>query len=477
MIRMGLIGDLRGDLAQDLAESVGLAAYDASLAGIDGVVVDGQSADGTKTRAPTISSILQSGRRLALVNPTPQLLSEVHLVTGCGPSEMTGVVTFAPTPGGRSRYRCTMTPSHSLTSRSFSSDGGRGPVTTDSQKLRIGPILARSLGESLAVRDSLAVGDAGENTTLEPPVGATYGYSSFEVQFSPVSFGGPTINSKPDDKTAQSNSQSQSGYGLTEFFVYYVDGYAPPNGTTPAYYIVILRQTGSFSCGQSQLAQNENSCGWFQCQAQIGPNTVTQQNQQPFPSGGVTLIARTPSASTGGAFVKLSEQMNLMAAVSSGTGTVQFTAQVSDTTQLEGWAVADTSTGLNTTSWNYYQQQGWDPTQKNPDDFGSWFQSVFPSHDQLIQFPALSCAPNNLNFETLTTWSFGSSLLASGSRSLFVQFRGNWSQDLAFLHNYAGCLGAAGSNHHHLFDASASWPWDWLIDLGEVAQPQRPQGG
>lgn len=475
-ITIGLVGDMNGAIAGSLKDHIQLAPFSGSLQALSGVLWDGQSASGSSADQQAFQSVLESGKTLALANPTAQQLASVREITGCGPSEPVALITYTRSKSGPSPYRCSMMPSGKVTSQAIASDTGAGPVLSSSAAAQLGPAITQTVQSQGSI---MAV--PGDSSGLVAPIGAIYGYSSF--QSSPLNWGatGPFINNHPDDITAQSKTQIAAINTLTEFFVYYVNGQAPPNGNTPPFYIVILRQTGSFTCGLSQSAQNENSRGWFQYENLLTPNNVANAQQQPF-SSGVTLLGHAPVSFAGPQVpVALRVPMTVIAKTQSGTGPVQFTATVNDATLLPDWAVADTSSGIST-SWNYHEVTAWDPTQKPPNEFHNWWKTMYPSNDKVVELPQLSCAPANLNFEAVTAWSFASSLItppnSPTSRSLVVSFTGSWDQHLAFLHNIDGCHGADDPmypsmwqifRHHHLFWKSNSWQWTWTIDLGKVA--------
>lgn len=466
-ITMGFVGDMNGKIAAGLRNQIQLAAFSGSLRALSGVLWDGQSASGSGADQQAFKTILEAGKTVALVNPTVQQLASLRGLTGGGPGEPVALISYTKSTSGPSPYRCSMVPAGKVTSRIVASDTGSGPVLSSGAAAQLGPALVNAVQSQMS-----PAAQVGNSSGLVAPTGATYGYSSF--QSSPLNWtaGAPYINNKPDDATAQSNNQSPTGNALTEFFVYYVNGQAPPNGNTPPFYIVILRQTGSFMCGPSQVAQMDNSRGWFQYEILLTPNAVANGQKQPF-TGGVTLLGHAPTSYASQVPVALQVPMTVIAQTQNGTGPVQFTATVNDLTLIPDWAVSDTSSGGPSTSWNYHEVTAWDPTQNPPDNFGSWWNTMYPNNDKVVALPQLSCAPSNLNFEAVTAWSFASSLITPPntptSRSLWVSFTGGWQQNLAFLHNTDGCLGAEGSKHHHLFCGDAGWGWNWIIDLGQVA--------
>lgn len=464
MLKIGFIGDIQGALASGLKSRSNVEPFSGSLQGLDSVILDGQSAaSGPSSSVQTLKPILESGKALVLAHPSKLQLDAVRAVTGSTPGTPAAFIAYTKASGAAG-YRCVLGPEGSVSSRVIVAEvRGASPSTTSD----ITPPLEESIVQTLqqSATDRSFVGD----TNLIPPIGATWGYSSFQ---SPLSWtaGGPTLptlNGRADDATARSNVQSPSGGALTEFYVYYV------NGQTPAYYIVILKQTGSFTCGQNQLAQNENSRGWFQYDVLLTANNVADAQGRPFTSG-VMLLGHAPATFPGPQVpVQLQVPMTLKANTSDGTGPVQFCATVNDLTSLPDWGVSDSSDVANlSTSWDFHEITAWDPTQDLPipiDQYWTWWAKMYGAYDKVVQIPNLSCAPSNLSYEAVTAWRFDSSLVTKDPSSLVVTFKGGWRHDLAFMHNDAGCLGAAGTGKHHdLFLTSASWPWTCTLDLVQV---------
>lgn len=276
IITMGFVGDMNGTIAGSLKDHIQLAPFSGSLQALSGVLWDSQSASGSSADRQAFQSVLESGKTLALAHPTAQQLASVREITGCGPSEPVALITYTRSKGGPSPYQCVMVPDGKVTSRVVASDTGAGPVLSSSAAAQLRSAIVRAVQSHTS-----SAAQIGSSSGLVAPTGSIYGYSSF--QSSPLNWtvGAPYINNEQDDKTAQSNNQSPTGSTLTEFFVYYVNGQAPPDGNTPPYYIVILRQTGSFMCGLSQVAQTDNSRGWFQYEITVSPNNVRLNQMAP----------------------------------------------------------------------------------------------------------------------------------------------------------------------------------------------------
>jgi hypothetical protein len=179
---MALISDVNGKLGQELKAHINLMAYNGSLQGLDGVILDGQSAPAAAlTDTPTLSMILQSGKMLAAANPTEQLLTTLRALTGAGPGAPVALITYISVPGtpgvAPAHYHSVVVPIAKTTRHYVSAETGvvapavDSPVTTplgfaivEAQKDEAGGARSRRLGYS--------------NTGLIPPPGATYGYSS-----------------------------------------------------------------------------------------------------------------------------------------------------------------------------------------------------------------------------------------------------------------------------------------------------------
>jgi hypothetical protein len=166
--------------------------------------------------------------------------------------------------------------------------------------------------------------------------------------------------------------------------------------------------------------------------------------------------------------------MRLMADVEGGKGPVQFNTQVQrqesgGTISLPSWSVFDTSQlDNNSTSGQFDLLQTWDPTQKLPEQFGQWWQSVYPNHDKVAPMPPLSWS--NVDYLALTALTFDKSLLTATDRLLEVQLVGNVNQYFAFLHNPDDCAGCQ-ETHHHLFwiEKQIASYFEWYADLGKIA--------
>jgi hypothetical protein len=433
---------------------------------LDGVVLDGQSATpGPLKDARALKTLLDSGKLVAIANPSAQHLQALRSLTGAGPQEPVALIGFTKVadPAGRAAYRSVIVPvGKPLMIQGVSE---RGPLAaapaphSEPRVCALGPALVSALG-------ARAPGNLG-STGLVPPSGATWGYSTFTCPYS-WTIGGPSINGNADDGTAGSYTQTLNGSFTNEFYVYYVDGENP----VPPYYYVFMRQTGSFSPltpgSSGPLANVDNSKGWFQTELQL-QSAANNAQGQPFPNG-VSPAAHAPVADSPSAGVDV--EMILIVNIGEGTGPQTWSAQETPTVSLEGWTVDDLTAGI-APRWRYHQRDMWDPTQYLFSNFGDWWDNVY-NNDVVVAPPALSMSA--LNYETVMAWRFDNSLLTS-PRSLWVQFSGSWGTSdgnsplVAFLHNPAGCRGAEGSTHHHLFSVVGGWGWTWTIDLGQVAQP------
>ncbi|MGD0125129.1 MAG: hypothetical protein ABSF46_07225 [Terriglobia bacterium] len=455
---LSFAGDSSGPLAKQLAGHVQLAQFSGSLAtDQQGLLIDGQTA--TTVGSSAMKQVLESGRLLAISRPTADHTKTLLALTGQAPGANVPLITYkkrADKPG----YHCVLVPDGTMKTCT-AGESEAAQVSSSPVDVQIGAHLAEALGASAP----LGAAPPG----LVPPLGSVCGYSSFQA---PVSWdpGYPNINGAWDDNTAQQNTQPINNQYLTEFFVYWVNG-----GNAP-YYLVILRETGSMAIG-NVLANVGSSRGWFQLMFQIEPNTLSYANS---PSSGVQMVAHAPQSGSNSTQLPVMMQvaMVLNANTDQGTGSVPFTATVQDFLNYPSWGIQDKTSGAGS-SWLAYQTSGWNPVQYAPANASTWWVAVYAndSTGDVNQMPDQSLG--SVQFEALTCWTFSPPLFEPPATAPFLPppsqgmgFAGGWTQWIGFVHNWAGCHGAAGGEHHHIWGPACGWSWNWGFDLGAVAAQQ-----
>jgi hypothetical protein len=463
--KMGFIGDPAGPLAQQLKADIDLlplAGAPASLAtGVDAVIIDGQAggAQAAAGDAATLRAVLEAGKTMALAQPSAAQLQALSGLTGAVPNGGIEAVVYTRLPGGSgpARYDCVIVPIMQSSGQIISVPGGVAQPVPPGQTPPLGARLEQAIRQSRAAlnggSDSPAA-DEGDGQELVAPPGAIYGTSGFSSSLITwpvqVTF----------DRNAGSNTQTATGQAYNNFYVYYVNG----EGGAP-YYIVILRQTGSFSPG-AMLANSTDSRGFFQVGVEVTA-AVNQTSGQPF-SSGVTVLWHSPSAFGSSAQVPVYIQgvtMTLMADSNGGSAPTTFTPVEQANIYLLDWGCQDKISG-NSPDWNFHQVSVWDPTQDLVSNWSQWRSSVYGSGNSVDAMPPLS--ESAFTFETLTIWRFDGSLInASGAngRGLPVAFSGAWVQSVAFIDNSNG----SNNNAENLGGLGNSTGWGWSIDLGYTA--------
>jgi hypothetical protein len=225
------------------------------------------------------------------------------------------------------------------------------------------------------------------------------------------------------------------------------------------------------------LANVGSSRGWFQLMFQIEPNTLSYANS---PSSGVQMVAHAPQSGSNSTQLPVMMQvaMVLNANTDQGTGSVPFTATVQDFLNYPSWGIQDKTSGAGS-SWLAYQTSGWNPVQYAPANASTWWVAVYAndSTGDVNQMPDQSLG--SVQFEALTCWTFSPPLFEPPATAPFLPppsqgmgFAGGWTQWIGFVHNWAGCHGAAGGEHHHIWGPACGWSWNWGFDLGAVAAQQ-----
>ena len=469
--KLAFIGDASGQLAARLKPYADLIPSDNALGAgaADGLLLDGSAASAADEAA--VKAGLDSGKLLAVASPGDAILQILLKLTGQSPGPGAPLVTYRRS-AGRAGYDCTLLPPLKLTSSAYSESGGvAGPAPESSPTPEIGPALVTALN---APSGAGLVGGTLSTAGLVPPPGALAGYTNctFPITFT---WDYPSINNIPDDSTVGTNNQVVTNQFTNEFYVYWVNG----STASQPYYVVILRQTGPMALG-NVVANNSNSRGWFQGYFQLLPNSVNDANGNPL-TNGASLDAYAPTTATGGsASVGIQESMWLYARTQSGMGPVQFTAQVNDFLELPDWAVLDQTSGTST-AWEYYQTGTWNTVTNPYNDFPNWWAQVYGDHDYVDPMPDASYG--SIQYEGYTVWRLTSPLFTPPTTfpynpppPLSVQFKGSGEQTVFLLHNIAGCLGAEGSKHHHLFGSEGTWDWAWQVSLDQIVQKQNIPG-
>jgi hypothetical protein len=465
-LRLGFVGDLGDPCASDLKEHVDLIPFAKHASDLDGVVFDGQSAGSTarlEQHRRHLKAILDSGQLLAVANPTSRQLAKLTALTGA--AALAGWAATQPLafvalrkgrgPDGRVVYDPFIAPIPRITRSVL--DGATDSEVSGQQAVSLGATLVQLHGGQTSSADITA--DT-TGTQLIPPAGAQYGYTHLTViqQAGPLNPPLCNNNQTADDVAAGTNTQSISGGSmLNEWYVYFVNG---DSISSNHYYVVILKQTGSFQPGP-WLVNNQNSRGYFMPMLSWS-NNLADNTGHSFASG-LTLLGQSPAtmipapAEGNEVPVLLSAQMSLnIQGVTQG-----WTAEVEDQFYLPDWGVVNSPIGLMT-GWQLYQVTGWDRLH----DSQNWEKTAY-SKGQVVSMPDSSWY--GISLEAVTAWRFDSSLFAPGGNSLPVSFSGTVAQELSLFHNPSGCTGACGGRGYHWWGTALQTPWGpTTFDLSNV---------
>ena len=463
--RLAFIGDMSGPLAARLKPYADLIpSGNAPGAGAaDGLLLDGSAASAADEA--TVKAALDSGKLLAVASPGDGISQTLLKLTGQAPGPGAALVTYRRS-AGRAGYDCTLLPPLKVKRSAYSESGAvAGAAQESSPAPEIGPALVAALNAP----PGAGPGEASLGADLTPPQGALAGYTRCITPITNT-WDYPSINNNPDDSTVQTADQTVANQFTNDFYVYWVNG---AQGGQP-YYVVIMKQTGPMALG-TMVANNSNSRGWFQTYFQLFSNAAFDSNGNHL-AAGWSLDHYSPKTSSGQVPITISETMQLYARTQSGMGPVQFDAQVQDLLDIPGWAVLD-QTSSPITAWQYYQSGTWNPVTNPYDDFPNWWSQVYGDHDYVDPMPDTSYG--SIQFEGYTVWRLSPPLFTPPATfpynpppALTVMFSGLGQQVLSLLHNIAGCLGAEGSKHHHLFVMNNYWGWAWQINLAQVVQQQ-----
>jgi len=466
-VNLAFWGDLSGSLARQLGGEVSLNPFNGTLTASDaGILVDGTQASAPDEKA--LRAIFEAGKMVAISRPSAASLNILTGITGQAPAPGVPLVTYRRSTG-RAGYRVNIVPEAKIRSKVF----GRSPETPSAQgsdsTAAGSPNISAALVRAATV-SAAAISAGPSSPGLIPPLASTAGYSSFIYD--------PAFNTgTTDDSSAGGSSQYVDSSALTEFYVYWVNGgYAP-------YYVVIVRQTGTWSVG-GVIVNNANSLGWFQGSFGVWANLPTNSSQQPITQGlqsqGYSPVT-TNTTNTNAVNVGLVVPMTLIAdQPGGGTGSVQFNATVNDAISYPSWNVLNNSSA-NTNSWWSYQNSPWNILQYAPNDFHDWWSNtslIYDSNGNMV--PQADASLGSINYESVSAWAFSPPLFTAPAQSPFtpppsvvIWFSGGWDQDLYLAHNPSGC----NNGHHHLFSYAQSWGWNWYMDLGAVAAQQNLAGG
>jgi hypothetical protein len=462
------LGDHSGAVAQEVGAQVDLQPLTA-MAGPSsaGLLVDGQSAS---PDAGTLQAVLESGKILALARPTDEHMKTLVALTGQAPAAGTPLVTYRKASNGRG-YTCTLAAAGTMT-RSYMSQTGEGST---SEPVSLDPAVGSHLVQAAAQVAPLQMSPG-----LVPPLGAMAGYARWDTP-------GPWTCIYPwdgpagpaDDVFVSTQNQAGTDSFSTECFVYWVNG-----GYSP-YYILLLRQSGTITSG-TVLANNQDSKGWFTSYFDIGPNSLTGSNSQPF-GAGFALVGHAPQSMSGPQIpVQLQVAMTLNARGSGGTGPVQWVTDANEPDAVlnyADWAILDGVQGA-ATSWRGYQTAGWNPLQMPYASFGGphgWYQELLPSNGVAHRWSTLmtDLALGSIAVTALTAWQFSPPLFTPPSQapfnpppSLVVNVSEQWSHPLFLIHGENGCAGDGGVHYVHSWCSQNNWPLNYQIDLGVLAAQQ-----
>jgi hypothetical protein len=439
--RIAFVGDFTGPLASELSRDFDLVSGERGEDDVLCIAFDGQSPESNAERPV---AALRGGKTVAIVRPREDQLSQLGSLTGqgLGPAAL---VAFAPSSPGR--YSSGVTPDGTVEARMLAADRGgsidAAPCPTSPVNIDVAASLRRTLEQF-----SAAPGEAGlpaDDVNLAPPFSCLWGHETYTTTIPAWTMEPPTYNNKPDDSVAQHSQTVTGGTLVSDLYVYWVDGNAPPNSP---YYVVVLVQRGGPSPG-SPAANVPNSRGYFQYGSGFNVE-ITQPDEKPF-QGGVTLLQHSPATSVSipglGVPVTLQQEMTLLNKTTNMR--TAFTANFEEHLALTDWGVNDTSNPASQqVSWYFYQIDGWNPIKYPPETLSEWLKAVYSDNDQVIEMS--QTAWNLLQAGSASAWKFDSSLVGDGEKlEILVKFE--MSQDVGLFHNPSACLGAAGGKHHHLF--------------------------
>jgi hypothetical protein len=311
--------------------------------------------------------------------------------------------------------------------------------------------------------------DVPADSTLVPPQGAVFGSETLAL--------GPFSQSLgwTDDRAIASQTQTANGSGVSEYYVYWV------NGVTNPYYVIIQRITGSFSPGTT-LATGPASYGFFQ-------TGVTISNVLASPNASASLLGYSPGTFVSGsggseAPVTLSVPMILSLPSSGGWAPQQFMAQEQAGIPLPDWAILDQSQpGKLSQQTCFHQLNPWDPTAHPPEQWPYWYSYIYDGNDNTAA-PA-TFSTGSLRFEVIVAWMLtpnNPDAMESAPPtppSLPITLSTTFSQDVAAWHNMAGCLSTfkgSGplpniSGAHHIHAVHGAFPPSmWAVDLQTIVK-------
>ncbi len=238
---------------------------------------------------------------------------------------------------------------------------------------------------------SAAAASAGDVTPglapLAPPAGAYFGRQTHTEVYTSQS------RAVPDDVIwGAGATQTLALKSFSEFFVYWINGSASIAGS----YLIIQRQSLSFSTGPLLLENDNRYRGWMLSDVRV--STITS----PPTSGQATLLASSPNAGDQQAGVKQGMTLNVFAGASGRQPRYIEVADQSPPFNLTGWATRNIS--QTEPQWKFRQTTPWDPQAAalgQGNDQGDW-GSIFFNNGVCVAFPDIS--QSSLALTTYTTW-------------------------------------------------------------------------
>ena len=492
--KVGYIGNQAAAVAQEWGKhaEVSKLAEGQHPGGLDMVLIDCQSADGPSVSAERLAELLQSGVRLAVANPTADVLGGLQILTGIAPDESVALAVYSRVPesdppayhlttvpvAGQSDMVGVGTPDDDAQAGPLKGSVAGGGASSETQPVDVEWASAFSLvqGSSGGERpERLLAGGLGAaaGNPLIPPQGAWFGYMSNSFPFS-AELGGPGC-----DRRCQiygNPKQTVSGRLDNEYFVYWADGEQIP------YYLLIHKQKGSINpaaAGRSDrktLTWEGQSKGWLMTQLDFQYFTLGLP-----PGASARLLARGPIENReNGTGYQLQVQVGLRAMQAGGRVPQYFVADSGpQEIHFQGWAVKDnTDPVAGKTAWTFSQAEAWTRATTPWDKFGEWWTNMYDDHDWVKYaedvgrrfFPEQSSSI--FNYTVMNAWRIDCNYQhQEGGKPVppppvSVRLDHKLVVDMSLFHNCDGCL----NGKHHLFMYWNDWRGGDQLQLDKIVR-------
>lgn len=488
-----------GDQAAAVTEEWGKVAEVSRLAegqhpgGLDMVLIDCQSADGSSVGAERLAELLQSGVRLAVANPTADVLQRLQAIAGVAPDESVALAVYSRVPGSDPpAYHLTTVPvarQSDIVGVSAPDDDAQAgalraaaaPIPDEASETKPVAVdwgsafsLAQESDGGERRKPLLTAGVGGPAGSLFPPAGAYFGNKTSSYPFS-AELGSPNCDRRC---TQFYNYPKQiiNGRLDNEYYVYWADGDSNP------YYVLIHKQTGSINpavSGRSPrrtLTWEGQSKGWMMTQLDFQYFTLG------LPAGAsARLLARGPQENIqDGVGFQFQIPMRLRTMQAGARMPYDFTADSgSQFFRFVGWAVKDnTDPVAGKTAWTFSQAAAWTRATTPWDKFGEWWRNMYYDNDWVKYaedvgrsfFPEQSS--NIFNYTVMNAWRIDCPYPSqAGSKpvpppALSVRLDHKLIVDMSMFHNCDGCL----QGHHHLFMFWNDWSGGDQLQLDQIVR-------